>query len=210
MRVLQERKFYPVGGEQYRTTEARVIAATHQDVGQLVEEGRFREDLYFRLKVVEIRVPALRERREDIPILAEALLARIRKETHQTVRDISPDAGEMLQSYDWLTTCANWRTRSPALPSSRAGPPSGPSTSRSGATTRGAAPASPAAKGNGPAQVGRVWEEDDEALALEDVISRHVRRVLERTEGNKSETDRLLGISRSRLQRYLDKSELEV
>ena len=217
LRVLQERKFYPVGGEQYRTTEARVIAATHQDVEQLVEEGRFREDLYFRLKVVEIRVPTLRERREDIPILAEALLARIRKETHQTVRHIPPEAVELLQSYDWpgnvrelenALTCAAILARGAAIGLEHL--TLGGDYSGRGACAPAAAPASPAAKGNGHAQVGRVWEEDDEALALEDVISRHVRRVLEWTEGNKSETARLLGISRSRLQRYLDKSELEV
>ena len=63
LRVLQDRQFFPVGGESPRTTDARVIAATHQPIEELVESGRFREDLYFRLQVVEIRVPPLRERR---------------------------------------------------------------------------------------------------------------------------------------------------
>ncbi|MGD2045377.1 MAG: sigma-54 dependent transcriptional regulator, partial [Gemmatimonadota bacterium] len=74
LRVLQERRFYPVGGEEPRQTSARVIAATHQPVEKLIEEGRFREDLYFRLKVVEINVPPLRERRRDVPLVATALL----------------------------------------------------------------------------------------------------------------------------------------
>jgi two-component system response regulator AtoC len=83
LRVLQERRFYPVGSESARVTQARVIAATHQPVEDLVNEGSFREDLYFRLKVVEIHVPPLRDRRSDIGLIANALLGRIRVETHR-------------------------------------------------------------------------------------------------------------------------------
>ena len=89
LRVLQERSFYPVGGEEPRTTHARVIAATHQPVEQLIKEGRFREDLYFRLKVVEIVVPPLRDRPGDIPLIANALLGRVREETHREVYRLS-------------------------------------------------------------------------------------------------------------------------
>ncbi|MDA0311007.1 MAG: sigma-54 dependent transcriptional regulator [Gemmatimonadetes bacterium] len=101
LRVLQERRFYPVGGEELRTTEARVIAATHQPMEDLITEGRFREDLYFRLKVVEVCVPPLRERPGDVEIMAHALLGRIRQETHRDVRRISDDAMALLQSYAW-------------------------------------------------------------------------------------------------------------
>jgi two-component system response regulator AtoC len=101
LRVLQEKRFYPVGGEEPRTTKARVIAATHQPIERLIEEGTFREDLYFRLKVVEIHVPALRDRKGDIEILATAMLGRIREETHRDVRRISDDAMARLTSYQW-------------------------------------------------------------------------------------------------------------
>ncbi|HEX9885099.1 MAG TPA: sigma-54 dependent transcriptional regulator [Longimicrobiales bacterium] len=101
LRVLQERQFYPVGGETPRVTDARVIAATHQPMEELVKAGTFREDLYFRLRVVEIRVPPLRERVDDIPLVAEALLARIRRETGQDVRQIAPEAMELLQAHPW-------------------------------------------------------------------------------------------------------------
>src|SRR5690606_31377675 len=101
LRVLQERRFYPVGGEQPRSTAARVIAATHQPVEELIDEGRFREDLYFRLKVVEIAVPPLRERRGDIELLATALLGRIREGSRRDVRRISEDAMVRLVAYDW-------------------------------------------------------------------------------------------------------------
>jgi len=99
--VLQERRFYPVGGEEPRTTQARVIAATHQPIERLIEEGRFREDLYFRLKVVEIEVPPLRERRGDVELVATALLGRIREETGRDVRRISDEAVARLKAYDW-------------------------------------------------------------------------------------------------------------
>src|SRR6185312_14762771 len=77
LRVLQDGEFYPVGAERPRRTSARVIAATHRPLEQLVREGTFREDLYFRLRVVELVVPPLRERRADIRPLVESLMARI-------------------------------------------------------------------------------------------------------------------------------------
>lgn len=101
LRVLQERRFYPVGGEDSKKTGARVIAATHQPIEELIEAGRFREDLYFRLKVVGIEVPPLRERPGDIELVAVALLGRIREETQRDVRRISDEAVARLQAYSW-------------------------------------------------------------------------------------------------------------
>jgi DNA-binding NtrC family response regulator len=200
LRVLQERKFYPVGGEQHRTTEARVIAATHQDIEWLVAEGRFREDLYFRLKVVQIRVPTLRERRDDIALLAEALLGRIREETHQTVRHISPEALELLRAYDWpgnVRELENALTRAAILAR-------GAAIGRAHLTLGDGLPGRVAGSNGAPAA------EADEVLALEDVIQRHVRHVLERARGNELEAARLLDIPRSRLQHYLDKLDIDV
>ena len=210
LRVLQERKFYPVGGEQPRITEARVIAATHQDVESLVEEGTFREDLYFRLKVVEIRVPALRERREDIELLADALLVRIRKETHQAARHVSSEALELLQDYAWpgnVRELENALTRAAIL---ARGAAIGPEhltlgVDRSGrATVPAAGRGGVGSKDNARAAGGAGVDE----MALDDVIARHIRRVLEHADGSKIETARLLGISRSQLQRYVDRFEL--
>src|SRR5204862_8330982 len=75
LRVLQERKFRRVGGLEETQADIRVIAATNQDLSQLVSEGRFREDLFYRINVIPISLPALRDRREDIPLLAEHVLA---------------------------------------------------------------------------------------------------------------------------------------
>jgi two-component system response regulator AtoC len=210
LRVLQERKFYPVGGEEPRTTEARVIAATHQPIEQLVEDGDFREDLYFRLKVVEIHVPPLRERRQDIPLLAESLLGRIRRETHQTVRHISEAAMKRLIDYDWpgnVRELENALTRAAIL---ARGAAIGPEH-----LSLGVEFLPPEARGKGekreekPQRNGGKPEMPDD-LSLDAAISRHVQDVLAHTEGNKSETARLLGISRSRLQRYVEKFRLDV
>jgi DNA-binding NtrC family response regulator len=210
LRVLQERKFYPVGGEQHRTTEARVIAATHQNIEDLVDDGKFREDLYFRLKVVEVRVPPLRERREDIPLLADSLLTRIRKETNQTVRHISPDAMAKLMAYDWpgnVRELENALTRA-AITARGAAIGAEHLTLGMDYAGRGARAPEPESAGAGSNGRGSSGDLSEAELDLEHVISLHVRRVLERTAGNKSETARLLGISRSRLQRYVDKFKL--
>ncbi|MEJ2539314.1 MAG: sigma-54 dependent transcriptional regulator [Gemmatimonadota bacterium] len=204
LRVLQERTFYPVGGESVRTTEARVIAATHQPLEALVEEGSFREDLYFRLRVVEMNIPPLRERMSDLPLLIEALLARIRRETDQDVDRVEPAALAMMESYDWP---GNVRELENAL-------------TRAALVARGRTLAADHLR----LGVDRPGVDDDERstpqavhqrvdpdeLALANVIAEHVQFVLRRTEGNKSEAARVLGISRSRLQRYVDRFELDV
>ena len=192
LRVLQERQFYPVGGEQPKTTEARVVAATHQPMEELVSEGGFRQDLYFRLRVVEIHVPTLRERKDDIPLLAQHLLGRIRRETEATVRAISQEAMTSLQEYDWpgnVRELENALTRAAIV---ARGPLVGPEHLTLGFRT--AAKVSPKVSGPVP--------EDD--WTLDGAIECQIRRVLEKTEGNKTEAASLLGISRSRLTRFVE------
>ena len=94
LRVLQEREFYPVGAERPQRTEARVIAATHRDLEQMRHDGEFRADLYYRLRVVEIVVPPLRERAEDIPLLARHLVHRASAAVGRQAPILSPEAVE--------------------------------------------------------------------------------------------------------------------
>ncbi len=101
LRVLQERSFYRVGGALEVQVDVRVIAATHVNLQQAVDEGRFRDDLFYRLNVINIKIPPLRERREDIPLLARHFLMRISHELGRDVEDISEGGLASLLDYDW-------------------------------------------------------------------------------------------------------------
>ena len=101
LRVLQEMHFERVGGNQLIAVDVRLIAATNENIEKAVEEGRFREDLYYRVNVIPILLPPLRDRKEDIPLLAEHFVA---KHSHGRIKEIAPDALQMLLSYDWPGT----------------------------------------------------------------------------------------------------------
>ena len=194
LRVVETREFYPVGSERPRRSQARVIAATHRPLETLVQAGRFREDLYFRLKVVEVVVPPLRERLEDVPLLAEHLLARVARELHRDVRALSDDALREMASYDWP---GNVREIENAL-------------------TRAAVLARGPVIGVEHLALGRSAAVPDSAKTapvgdrLDDAERAHLHRVLERTGWNKRQAVRLLGISRPRLDRLIAKHNLVV
>jgi two-component system response regulator PilR (NtrC family) len=101
LRVLQERKFRRVGGLEEMQADIRVITATNQDLSKLVAEGRFREDLFYRINVIGIHLPSLRDRREDIPLLAEHFLTKYNEQMGKNIAAISHEAMEVLRRYDW-------------------------------------------------------------------------------------------------------------
>jgi DNA-binding NtrC family response regulator len=101
LRVIQDREFEPLGGEKTERSEARVIAATHRDLEGLVEESLFREDLYYRLRVVEISLPPLRARRRDIPMLAAEFVRRAANQSGASPRVLSDEALARLMEHDW-------------------------------------------------------------------------------------------------------------
>ncbi|GIV18278.1 MAG: acetoacetate metabolism regulatory protein AtoC [Armatimonadota bacterium] len=101
LRVLQEREFERLGGTKTIKVDVRLIAATNKDLEQMVKAGTFREDLYFRLHVVEIYLPPLRERKEDIPLLVEHFLNRYNQENDKHLKACTPEAMEILMSYHW-------------------------------------------------------------------------------------------------------------
>src|SRR5205823_1494034 len=101
LRVLQERRFRRVGGLEEISADIRVIAATNQDLAKAITDGRFREDLYYRINVIPIALPALRERREDIPLLADHFLTKYNEQMGKDVSSVSNEAMQLLTSYDW-------------------------------------------------------------------------------------------------------------
>jgi two-component system response regulator AtoC len=101
LRVVENREFSRVGGERIQRTEARIIGATNRNLEDSVRRGQFREDLYYRLKVVEIKLPPLRERREDIPELVAYLLEKVNRQLHTNVRKVPESVMKMLVAYDW-------------------------------------------------------------------------------------------------------------
>lgn len=198
LRALGERTIERVGGQTPIKVDVRLIAATNKDLKQLVAEGKFREDLYFRLNVVQITMPPLRNRKTDIPILVDAFVKEFSKENHKQIRDVSPDALQLMLDYDWpgnvrelratiehgVVMCNGTRITPRHLPPSLRGeeiPMPGPRLLGNGA------PAAP----------------QPEDLDLAKMEQRLIRRALELTDDNRTEAAKLLGLSRRTLQRKL-------
>jgi len=184
LRVLQEHEIKRVGGTDSFGVDVRVIAATNRDLGALIGGGRFREDLFYRLSVVTLRVPPLRERREDIPLLAAYFLSVYAAAHNRPVTAIAPEAMSILVRHDWpgnIRELEHAIERAVALTThSVVRPEDLPSRCLEGATAPEAA-ASP--------------------LSLRGVVTRHVRRVLREARWNKKLAAQLLGIHRRTLYR---------
>jgi transcriptional regulator with PAS, ATPase and Fis domain len=101
LRVLQDKKIRPVGGQELKSFDVRIICATHRDLATMVKEGTFREDLYYRLNVIPIKVPALRERTQDIPLLVEYFLNKFSAQNNSKARGITPQALSKLVAHPW-------------------------------------------------------------------------------------------------------------
>ena len=203
LRVLETRQFERVGGSETLTVDVRVVAATNRDLRAMVEQGTFREDLFYRLNVVNIRIPPLRERREDIPEILDFYLKKSAADNGKDVADISPEALGVLMAYDWpgnvreLRNCvermvvfargatltmtdvpADIRSAVGEQFEAKAMPPK----------TTGVAPAEP------PAVIGLNVKENEKSLII---------KALEECGGNRSQAALKLNISRRTLYRKL-------
>jgi two-component system response regulator AtoC len=188
LRVLEDHSFHPLGSDIAERSRARVIAATHRNLEELIGSSAFREDLYYRLRVVEITVPPLRERPGDLPQLAEHLVGRAAEELHRPTPLLSEDALKTLLAHDWpgnVRELENTLTRAVVVATGGVVRPEH-LTLRPGRT-----------------------EPAPDLMSLTELERRHVARVLAATEGHKSRAADILGVSRPRLNRLMEKYGLD-
>jgi DNA-binding NtrC family response regulator len=196
LRVLESGEIRRVGGVQTTTVDVRIIAAANVDLRRRVREDEFREDLYYRLAVVPIRLPPLRERRGDVERLARHFAARIADEYGLETPEIAPEALRTLRSHGWPGNVRELRNAMErALLLSGDGPIRTDDLALEETSTRGG----PGGEGRGPGLPFPATLDELEVAAT--------RRMIELCDGNKSEAARQLGIPRSRLYRILDRAE---
>jgi two-component system response regulator HydG len=193
LRAIQEREIQRVGGEEILKVDVRILAATNRDLEKEVKDGNFREDLFYRLNVVTLRIPPLRERQEDVPLLADHFLRKYAEKNHKPVKGISPLAMDMLLRYEWpgnVRELENTIERAVILlPGEH--------------VTEKELP---------PTITGSVGEKVDPApqparaaanRPLDEIEKEAILATLEASDGNKSETARRLGINRKTLHKKL-------
>lgn len=200
LRVLQEREFERLGGTKTLKVDVRLLAATNRDLRAALEEGTFREDLYYRLNVVPIDIPPLRDHKEDIPDLVNHFLARFARESEREIAGITPAALKLLMDYHWpgnIRQLENTIERAVALSS---GPMLDVSDVQLDTAHR------PASTGS---QVASGAPFLPEGMTLEQWEDEMIREALRRANGNKSQAARLLGLSRNALRYRLGKLGVE-
>jgi DNA-binding NtrC family response regulator len=205
LRALQERVFERVGGNETIATNARVLAATNRDLLAEAAAGRFREDLVYRLKVIQVHMPPLRERRDDIPLLVEGLLARIAARLGQARPRIAEAALTWLCRHDWpgnVRELENRLTRATVQ-------------ARNGLITADlldldAQIGTPISSGAIGDAVSGTPTEAMVLRSLDAVEAEHIQRVLDHTGGHKGRTCEILGISRPALDRKIEKYALRM
>ncbi len=230
LRVLEEQEFYPVGGSRLRRVDVRVIAATNRDLQEQVQQGTFREDLYFRLNVFRIVLPPLRERGEDVMLLAEHFLAQLNRKFSKHFTGFEPEAAEALLQRSWPGNVRELRNLIERLVLAEDGErvtlphlaflrplgmgryvPAGSTALTSGKSTwdeSTAGPSAPAESSEGAADEATAerFRLPAEGLDLEDLEKALMRQALEQAKQNKAKAARLLNLSPPtfyyRLQKY--------
>ncbi|HEU4500716.1 MAG TPA: sigma-54 dependent transcriptional regulator [Nitrospira sp.] len=201
LRVMQDHEVRRVGGTHSIKVDVRIIAATNRDLEQFVKEGKFRDDLFYRLNVVRITLPSLTERQEDIPMLAHHFLQKCAAGTTTAVRGFHPDTMDLLKRYRWPGNVRELENAIERAVSLSHGPlltPDDlPAAIRQTPIHADAKPESPEAA-------------EPVCLTLEEVEKRHLVRVLKETKGNKVKAAKILGIDRRTLYRMAERFGLDL
>jgi DNA-binding NtrC family response regulator len=196
LRVLEDKVIRPLGSNQPEVVDARIISASNRDLEQLVKEGRFRQDLYYRLNVIRIDLPPLRDRREDIPLLVDHFLAKFADQSKRRVTGIRPEAMASLISYHWP---GNIRELEHTIER---------------AVLLGKEPLVglddlPAQLASACASAASLTEAAKKGYTLRDLEREYIGKVLENVAGNKTEAAKVLGVDRTTLYRKLEEYRLK-
>ena len=197
LRVLQEREFERIGGNKIINLDARIIAATNENLEEEVKRGNFREDLYYRLNVIRLDIPPLRDRLDDIPLLAESILKGITEELYVESKELSTEALNRLQEYNWpgnVRELHNFIERAVNL-------------------TQGEI-ISPGDLPDVLQGEGRKGDTLDQVVELKEIVKdaevEAIGNALKKTNGNRTEAAKLLGIHRTSLYQKLDKYDIDI
>lgn len=190
LRAVQERKISRVGSHRVISVDVRLIAATNRDLAQAIRDGSFREDLYYRLNVVSIHIPPLRQRKEDIAPLVSHFLANFNKRLKKSVQGFTPEAMELMLNYQWPGNVRELENMVERLVVFSVSPY--------------LEVADLAFSG-----VDFVSPSNNDAVSLKDMERDHIRRVLQQCEGRRADTARLLGIDRKTLREKLKRYQIE-
>lgn len=188
LRVLQEREFEKVGGEQSLPMKARILAASNRNLEQLVEEGKFREDLFYRLRVFTINLPTLRMRKEDIPLLVVHFLKKINKDLHKSVKKVPIEVMDLLYEHDWpgnVRELENALMQAVVLSNNDV-----------------------LLKEHILLHSSKKIDKEEELLSLHEVEKRHILKVLKMVDGDKAKAISILGISKPTLYNKLEKYDI--
>jgi len=202
LRVMQDQEVRRVGGTTSTKVDVRIIAATNRDLEQLVKEGKFRDDLFYRLKVVPITLPSLADRREDIPMLAHHFLQKCATGSTHAVRGVLPETMALLTQYRWPGNVRELENVIERAVSLSHGPLLTPEDLPE-VIRQGARSGSDGKRASGDLS-------DESGLTLEEVEKRHLIRVLKETKGNKVKAAKILGIDRRTLYRMAERFGLEL
>jgi len=194
LRVLQEREFEPLGAERTQRVDVRVIAATNRNLKQMVSDATFQEDLYYRLNVIPIEIPPLRDRRDDIPVLMEHFIDKHRQRTGKRIDGVDAGVAEALQRYDWpgnVRELENTIERAVVLAP-------GPVLTAASVSMIGATSTPPAGIPSLRLHQNLEWVERET-----------IRRALDQAAGVKKDAAELMGISQRALSYYLAKYRID-